>query len=185
MLMPLNLNEPVPQHIVDGVINFSEKVKEEALAAGKYQGFPFRYEGELRNFGPMLEWDERKYRSQDRFHTQCRKCRAWLPSRGDWRKCSSCGVIRPLEDCEILWNVPPTEYELSKFATIAPNPMSVGTVLVEYLTNREMNCKCNSMPMERNTGKMEKEMCMENGMAKAMSLMFFCSSLLQKNYNPM
>jgi hypothetical protein len=36
------------------VINFSEKVKDEALAAGKYQGFPFRYQGELRNYGPML-----------------------------------------------------------------------------------------------------------------------------------
>jgi hypothetical protein len=53
-LMPLNLDEPVPQEIVDDVINFSEKVKEEALAAGKYQGFPFRYQGELRNYGPML-----------------------------------------------------------------------------------------------------------------------------------
>lgn len=52
--MPLDLNEPVPQDIVDDVINFSDKVKAEALAAGKYQGFPFRYEGELRNHGPML-----------------------------------------------------------------------------------------------------------------------------------
>ncbi|KAJ7929085.1 hypothetical protein B0H13DRAFT_2543172 [Mycena leptocephala] len=63
--------KPVPQEIVNDVINFSEKVKDEALAAGKYQGFPFRYQGELRNYGPMLEWDVEKYRKQDRFQTQC------------------------------------------------------------------------------------------------------------------
>jgi hypothetical protein len=119
--MPLNLDEPVPQEIVDDVINFSEKVKDKALAAGKYQGFPFRYQGELRNYGPMLvrywhlpvtlqmiltlglvqEWDVEKYRKQDRFQTQCHKCLTWLPCRGDWRKCSACGVMRPLEDCEV------------------------------------------------------------------------------------
>ncbi|KIK51634.1 hypothetical protein GYMLUDRAFT_181223 [Collybiopsis luxurians FD-317 M1] len=100
-LMPLNLDESVPQEIVDDVINFSEKAKDEALAAGKYQGFPFRYQGELRNFGPNLEWDEEKYSSQDRFHSQCHACRAWLTCRGDWRKCTACGVERPLEDCEV------------------------------------------------------------------------------------
>ncbi|KAF5380789.1 hypothetical protein D9757_007138 [Collybiopsis confluens] len=156
-LMPLNLDEPVPQDIVDDVINFSEKVKDEALAAGKYQGFPFRYEGELRNFGPMLEWDEEKYRSQDRFHTQCRECRTWLPSRGDWRKCSACGVRRPLEDCEIQWNPAPDDYELNKFAMIAPNPKSVGAVLEEWIKKREMDCHCNPMPMESSMG-MEKAM---------------------------
>ncbi|KAJ7179626.1 hypothetical protein C8R46DRAFT_1074311 [Mycena filopes] len=141
-LMPLDLNKPVPQEIVDEVIAFSEKVKEEALAAGKYQGFPFRYEGELRNYGPMLEWDVEKYRGQDRFQSQCHACKTWLPCRGDWLKCSACGVIRPLEDCEIKWNVPPTDFELSKFAVIAPNLMSVGTVLADYVKNRDMMCKC-------------------------------------------
>ncbi|KAJ7705671.1 hypothetical protein B0H16DRAFT_1482198, partial [Mycena metata] len=158
-LMPLNLNEPVPQAIVDEVIAFSEKVKEEALAAGKYQGFPFRYEGELRNYGPMLEWDPEKYAGQDRFQSQCHACKTWLPCRGDWLKCTACGVIRPLEDCEIKWNIPPTEFELSKFAVIAPNYMSVGTVLADYVKNRDMMCKC-APPVE--------DGMMGDGMAKEM-----------------
>ncbi|KAJ3840244.1 hypothetical protein F5878DRAFT_659567 [Lentinula raphanica] len=169
-LMPLNLDEPVPQEIVDDVINFSEKVKDEALAAGKYQGFPFRYEGELRNFGPKLEWDEEKYKSQDRFHTQCRECRTWIPCRGDWRKCTACGVVRPFEDCEIMWNVPPDDYELSKFAMVAPNLKSVGKVLEDWVKNRDMNCHCNPMPMD-SMGMMEKDMnnmSMEDNMTKAM-----------------
>ncbi|KAE9392988.1 hypothetical protein BT96DRAFT_924348 [Gymnopus androsaceus JB14] len=157
-LMPLNLNEPVPQDIVDDVIKFSDKVKVEVLAAGKYQGF--RYEGELRNHGPMLEWDEEKYASQDRFHSQCRICRAWLTCRGDWRKCTACGVVRPLEDCEIVWNVPLTEYELTRFAKISPSPMSVGTVLVNWLNAREMKCECKPMPVEN-----RMTMSIKNGMA--------------------
>ncbi|KAJ7725725.1 hypothetical protein B0H16DRAFT_1594082 [Mycena metata] len=147
-LMPLDLNKPVPQAIVDEVIAFSDKLKVEALAAGKYQGFPFRYEGEFRNYGPMLEWDPKKYGGQDRFESQCHACKAWVPCRGDWRRCTACGVIRPLEDCEIKWHVPPTEFELSKFEIISPNHMSVGTVLAEYVKNREMSCKCATEPVE-------------------------------------
>lgn len=49
-----NVNEPLPQETADAVIAFSEKVKEEAIAAGRYMCFPFRYEGEFRNYGPML-----------------------------------------------------------------------------------------------------------------------------------
>ncbi|KAF5370950.1 hypothetical protein D9757_009882 [Collybiopsis confluens] len=151
-LMPLDLNKPVPQEVVDDIINFSEQLKEEVWAAGKYQGFPFRYQGELQNFGPNLEWDEERYSSQDRFHSQCRDCRAWLTCRGDWRKCTNCGVERPLEDCEIVWNSGPSEYELSKFAKISPNPQSVGTVLVDWLKNRQM--KCESLPIENGMAKM-------------------------------
>lgn len=49
---------------------------------------------------------------------------------------------------------------------LAPTLMSVGTVLVDYVKNREMNCKCN--PMESEMGMMEKEMSMENSMTQAM-----------------
>ncbi|KAF8211669.1 hypothetical protein K438DRAFT_1958746 [Mycena galopus ATCC 62051] len=159
-LMPLDLNEPVPQDVVDDVINFSEKTKQEALAAG-YRGFSFRHQGELRNYGPMLTWDDKQYAKQDRYQAQCRACLTWLARRGDWRKCTACGVIRPLKDCEIRWHAPLTESELDKFATIAPNLMSVGTVLVNYVKERRTRCKCEAL-ME--TGI---RMC-PNGMANTM-----------------
>ncbi|KAF7313452.1 hypothetical protein HMN09_00501100 [Mycena chlorophos] len=149
-LMPLDLNKPVPEEIVNDLIAFSESVKEQALAQGPgyILGFPFRYQGEFRNYGPMLEWDEKKYRAQDRFQSQCHSCLTWLPCRGDWRKCSACGVMRP-----IVWNGRPTDFELSKFAVIAPNYMSVGRILVDYMKEREMNCNC-AKPMEEPMNKM-------------------------------
>jgi hypothetical protein len=61
---------------------------------------------------------------------------------------------------QILWNGRPTDFELSKFAMIAPNLMSVGTILVDYVKGREMKCKCDA-PMENG---MDKEM----GTAKEM-----------------
>ncbi|KAJ7067900.1 hypothetical protein C8F01DRAFT_1116154 [Mycena amicta] len=145
-LMPLDLNKPVPQETVDDLIAFSEKVKAEALAVGPgyLLGFPFRYEGEFRGYGPMLEYDATKYRAQDRYQSQCRNCLTWLPCRGDWRKCSACGVMRPLEDCEIIWNGRPSDFELSKFAMIAPNYQSVGQVLVDFMKNRAMSCTCHT-----------------------------------------
>jgi hypothetical protein len=69
--MPLDLNKPVPQAIVDEVIAFSDKLKVEALAAGKYQGFPFRYEGEFRNYGPMLVTIQHKPLNQRILTNRC------------------------------------------------------------------------------------------------------------------
>ncbi|GLB44800.1 putative tryptophan halogenase [Lyophyllum shimeji] len=145
------VDEPLPQETADAVVAFSEKVKEEAVNAGRYMCFPFRYEGEFRNYGPRLEWDETRYVTQDIFETQCRACGTWHTCRGDWRKCYTCGVIRPLEDCEIKWRPPLGEFELSKFAMLAPSPESVGQCLVDYVA--KMKQKDGIIP----TSKQKKE----------------------------
>jgi len=133
MLGSLPVDKPVPQDIVDELIAFSEATKEEALGKGRYMGFPFRYAGEFRFYGPRLEYDEEKYELQDIFANQCSKCTTWHTLRGDWRKCYTCGVERPKEDCEITWRPALNEYELSLLIKLAPNPLSIGTCAVEFL----------------------------------------------------
>lgn len=49
-----SLDDPVSQEVVDELLAFSEETRLKSMAAGKYTGFPFRYEGELRSFGPNL-----------------------------------------------------------------------------------------------------------------------------------
>jgi len=138
MLDPLPLDKPVPQHIVDELIEFSEAAKEEVLAKGRYQGFPFRYDGEFRFYGPKLEYDEEKYELQDIFATQCPNCTTWRTLRGDWTKCYTCGVTRPKEDCEITWRPALDDYELSMLTKLAPNPLSIGQCAVDYVEAQKM-----------------------------------------------
>ncbi|KAJ7163842.1 hypothetical protein C8R43DRAFT_1122809 [Mycena crocata] len=121
-LIPLNLDEPVPQDIVDDVINFSEKVKEEALAAGN---------GMRRSTGGRID-----------FRASAENAGPGCLAAGTGGSVVAAVLCGPSRIARIRWNVPPTDLELNKFAMISPNTMSVGQVLVEYLKNREMDCKC-------------------------------------------
>lgn len=82
---------------VDEVIRFSNVIKREAVTSHR---FDFRWDGLLRYHDNELNYDE-KFEEFDTFTNQCRSCQTWHALRADWRKCYTCGVTRPAEDCEV------------------------------------------------------------------------------------
>jgi len=137
LLEPLHVDERPSDALVNEILEFSDNVKNTALDKGHYLGFPFRYEGWFRHFNARLEYDDVKYESQDSFQNQCRSCDAWLITRGDWRKCSACGVMRSEEDCEVTYNPPLDEEYNMSFAAVAPNPESAGKSVVAWVARQK------------------------------------------------
>jgi flavin-dependent dehydrogenase len=96
------LDEPVPDAVVQELLDFSNKVKKEAVASNK---FNFRWDGLLRYYDIFMNYDENKT-TKDTFARQCKECGSWIHCRPDWRKCYSCGQERTEEEATITWNPP-------------------------------------------------------------------------------
>ena len=86
--------------VIDELIAFSDKIKDEAVASNN---FNFRWDGLLRYFDIFMRYDTEKKENveKDTFANQCKACGSWISLRADWRKCYTCGVIRPQEDCDV------------------------------------------------------------------------------------
>ena len=99
------LNGPVDkvpsEAVVDELIEFSNKVKDEAVASNR---FNTRWDGLLRNYDIFMRYDTVKNVDKDTFANKCKACGTWHSLRADWRKCYTCGVIRPAEDCEVRYS---------------------------------------------------------------------------------
>ena len=83
---------------VKELIEFSDKVKDKAVASNK---FNFRWNGLLRYYDILMRYDTVKNVTKDTFSNRCKACGTWHSLRADWRKCYTCGVIRATEDCEV------------------------------------------------------------------------------------
>ena len=83
---------------VKELIEFSDKVKDKAVASNK---FNFRWNGLLRYYDILMRYDTVKNVTKDTFSNRCKACGTWHSLRADWRKCYTCGVIRAAEDCEV------------------------------------------------------------------------------------
>lgn len=92
------VDEVPSKETVDELIRFSNVIKDEAIAGGRYN---FRWNGLLRYFDVNMNYDTVKFEKKDIFANQCKACGTQHNLRADWRKCYTCGVTRPLEDCEV------------------------------------------------------------------------------------
>lgn len=91
--------EDVPSEaVIDELIAFSNKIKDQAVASNR---FNFRWDGLLRYYDILMNYDVEKNVSKDTFANRCKSCGTWHALRADWRKCYTCGVIRAAEDCEV------------------------------------------------------------------------------------
>ncbi|KAL8840438.1 MAG: hypothetical protein Q9170_001314 [Blastenia crenularia] len=102
LIAPIPLDEVVPDATVREVIDFSNKVKKEAVDSNR---FNFRWDGLLRYYDIFLNYDKKKT-SKDKFARQCKKCSSWLVLRPDWTKCYTCGNERTREEGIITWDPP-------------------------------------------------------------------------------
>lgn len=91
--------EDVPDEAtIDELIKFSNEVKDKAVAGNT---FNFRWDGLLRYYDILMQYDTEKFVEKDTFANQCKNCQTWHSLRSDWRKCYTCGVIRDAEDCDV------------------------------------------------------------------------------------
>ncbi|KAI4182039.1 MAG: hypothetical protein L6R41_006246 [Letrouitia leprolyta] len=102
LLEPIPLEESIPENVVLEIIDYSNKLKKQAVDSNK---FNFRWDGLLRYYDLYLNYDKNKT-TKDRFVRQCTNCSSWLALRPDWRKCYSCGKPRTEEEASIVWNPP-------------------------------------------------------------------------------
>lgn len=103
LIAPIPLEEKVPDQIVIQLIEFSNKIKVEAVQSNT---FNFRWDGLLRYYDLFLNYDEEKFAQKDTFARQCDSCGSWVHCRQDWRKCYSCGHLRTEAQASITWNPP-------------------------------------------------------------------------------
>ncbi|KAF9503978.1 hypothetical protein BS47DRAFT_1374437 [Hydnum rufescens UP504] len=141
-LEPIPLSERPSDEVVEDIIRFSEEVRIKAMAENR---FPTRWNGLFRNFDRQLNYDEVKNELQDVFTNVCSNCGTWAAVRGDWRKCYTCGVIRPQEECDITWNPPLVERELQVAEQKAKAEQEA------------MAMKQESMPMKQDSMPMKQE----------------------------
>ncbi|KAI4264516.1 MAG: hypothetical protein L6R42_000381 [Xanthoria sp. 1 TBL-2021] len=102
LIAPIPLDESVPYATVREVIDFSNRVKKEAVDSNR---FNFRWDGLLRYYDICLNYSEEKT-FKDKFARQCSHCASWLVLRPDWRKCYTCGKERTEEEAAVVWNPP-------------------------------------------------------------------------------
>ncbi|KAL8835905.1 MAG: hypothetical protein Q9170_003132 [Blastenia crenularia] len=114
LIAPIPLDQPVPESVVQEVVDFSNAMKKQAVDSNK---FNFRWDGLLRYFDLYLNFDKSK-ETKDKFVKQCAHCSSWLVLRTDWLKCYSCGKTRSVEEASITWN-PPLANEEVKFLVAA------------------------------------------------------------------
>ncbi|KAL8935836.1 MAG: hypothetical protein Q9216_005236 [Gyalolechia sp. 2 TL-2023] len=114
LIAPIPLEEPIPDSVVREVIDYSNKLKKQAVDSNK---FNFRWDGLLRYYDLYLNYDEKKT-TKDKFVRQCTHCSSWLALRPDWKKCYSCGKQRTDEEASIVWN-PPLAAEEVKYLVAA------------------------------------------------------------------
>ncbi|KAF9504805.1 hypothetical protein BS47DRAFT_1374354 [Hydnum rufescens UP504] len=143
-LEPIPLSERPSDEVVEDIIRFSEEVRMKAMAENR---FPTRWNGLFRNFDRQLNYDEVKNELQDVFTNVCSNCGTWAAVRGDWRKCYTCGVIRPQEECDITWN-PPTR-RAGALASVAEQKAKA--------EQEAMAMKQESMPMKQDSMPMKQE----------------------------
>ena len=102
LIAPIPLDETVPESTVQEVLDFSNKIKAEAVDSNR---FNFRWDGLLRYHDIHLNYSEEKT-TKDKFARQCTNCASWLVLRPDWKKCYTCGHERTEEEATITWNPP-------------------------------------------------------------------------------
>lgn len=91
--------EEVPsKEVVDEVIRFSNIIKDEGVVSDR---FNFRWDGLLRHYNILMQYDPEEYYEKDTFVNQCKSCGTWHALRADWRKCYTCGVTSDANDCEV------------------------------------------------------------------------------------
>ena len=118
---------------IDELIEFSNKIKDEVAASDK---FHFRWHGFCRYFNIDMKYDTVKYIGRDTFANRCKACGTWHMLRADWRKCYTCGVTRPAEDCEVSQSV---RYVLH---FLRPTPINLLTlVLFRSFGNQNLQLK--------------------------------------------
>lgn len=117
---------------IDELIKFSNEVKDKAVAGNT---FNFRWDGLLRYYDILMQYDTVKNLPKDTFANQCKNCSTWHSLRADWRKCYTCGVIRDAADCEITWR-PKLEVADVKELVLAADIKAIGAAADEYLAQQ-------------------------------------------------
>ncbi|KAF9513387.1 hypothetical protein BS47DRAFT_1376734 [Hydnum rufescens UP504] len=144
-----SLSERPSDEVIEDIIHFSEEVRIEAMAENR-----FPLDGTVSSEISIVNWwvflflsfskEALKNKLQDVFTNVCSNCGTWAAVRGDWRKCYTCSVIRPQEECDITWNPPLVERELQVAEQKAKAEQEAMAMKEE-----SMPMKQDSMPMKQ------------------------------------